>query len=101
VVLLPALNQMIDITTTRSVARLNHPPKVIYFVLAGLSLVGALLVGHVTAASKMRNWFYLLLFAVTLSLTFYLILDLEFPRMGLIRMDASDQTMIALRKLMR
>jgi hypothetical protein len=101
VVLLPALNQMIDITTTRSVARLNHPPKVIYFVLAGLALISALLVGHVASLGKGRDWFHLLLFAITMSLTFYLILDLEFPRMGLIRMDASDQTMIALRKLMQ
>jgi len=98
--LLPALNQMIDITTVRAVARQNHPPKVIYYVLAGLSLVSALLVGHVTAANKVRNWFYLLLFAVTMSITFYLILDLEFPREGLIRVDASDQTMVDLRRLM-
>jgi hypothetical protein len=98
--LLPALNQMIDITTVRAVARLNHPPKVIYYVLAGLSLVSALLVGHVTAANKVRNWFYLLLFAGTMAITFYLILDLEFPREGLIRVDASDQTMIELRGLM-
>jgi hypothetical protein len=98
--LLPALNQMIDITTVRAVARQNHPPQVIYYVLAGLSLVSALLVGHVTAANKVRNWFYLLLFAITMSITFYLILDLEFPREGLIRVDASDQTMVDLRRLM-
>jgi len=37
--LLPALNEMIDITTTRLMAARNHPPLVIYLMLAGISLV--------------------------------------------------------------
>ena len=37
--LLPALNEMIDITTTRLMATRNHPPLVIYLMLAGISLV--------------------------------------------------------------
>ena len=44
--LLPALNEMIDITTTRFVATQNHPPVAIFLLLAGLSLIGALLVGY-------------------------------------------------------
>jgi len=99
--LLPALNEMIDITTTRRVAALNHPPMVIFAGLAGLCLVSAMLVGYVTCATHARNWFYVLLFAATMSLTFYLIVDLEFPRLGLIRVDAADETLIGLRELMR
>ena len=99
--LFPALNEMIDITTTRRVASQNHPPTVIFVGLAGLCLVSALLVGYVTSASGTRNWFYVLLFAATMSLTFYLIIDLEYPRLGLIRVNAADQTLVALRELMR
>jgi len=36
--LLPALNQMIDITTTRTMAGQMHPPKVIFIMLFGLAL---------------------------------------------------------------
>ena len=43
---LPALNDMIDITTTRETATRDHPPAVIYLLLAGMSLVGSLLVGY-------------------------------------------------------
>jgi hypothetical protein len=35
-----------------------------------------------------------------MSLTFYVVLDLEFPRLGLIRVDAADQVLIDLRKSM-
>jgi len=32
-----------------------------------------------------------------MSLTFYVILDLEYPRLGLIRVDSADQALIELR----
>jgi hypothetical protein len=98
--LLPALNEMIDITTTRVTATRNHPPLVVFLLLGGLSLVGALLVGYGTSANKHRSWFHTVLFAAILSLTVYVIADLEFPRLGLIRVDAADQVLLDLRKSM-
>lgn len=100
-VLLPALNEMFDIATTRFMERENHPPRVIFVLLAGLSLVSSLLVGYVTSATRTRNWPPLLILAATLSLTYYVILDLEFPRQGLIRVDAADHILAELRKTMR
>jgi hypothetical protein len=99
--LLSALNVMIDITTTRVVATQNHPPRVIFLLLAGLSLVSALLAGYVMSGTKVRSWLYMLIFAATMTITLYVILDLEYPRLGLIRIDEADQTLIELRKLMR
>jgi hypothetical protein len=97
---IPALNQMIDITTTRAVARQNHPPTVIYLLLAGLSLLSALLAGYVMSDTKVRSWFYMLIISGTISLTFYVIIDLEFPRLGLIHIDAADQTLVDLKSSM-
>jgi hypothetical protein len=99
--LLPALNDLIDITTTRAVAMQTHPPPIIFLLLVGLSLVCSLLVGYVMCSTRVRSWFYLLLIATTMSLTIYVILDLEYPRFGLIRVDAADQTLIELREQMR
>ena len=99
--LFPALNQMIDITTTRAVASQNHPPSIIFILLASLSLVSALLIGYVTSGTKARSWFYQLLFALTMALTFYVIMDLEFPRLGLIRIDAADHPLIELERSMQ
>jgi hypothetical protein len=39
-------------------------------------------------------------FAAITALSIYMIVDLEFPRLGLIRVDAADQLMIDLRKSM-
>jgi len=99
--LLPALNEMIDITTTRVMAAQNHPPVVVFLLLCGLSLVGALLVGYGTATNQDRNWFHTVVFAAFLALTVYVILDIEFPRLGLIRVDAADQVLRDLRKSMQ
>jgi hypothetical protein len=101
IVLLPALNEMIDITTTREMATENHPPLIVFLLLGGLSLIGALLVGYGTSANKDRSWFHTVVFAAILSLTVYVIVDLEFPRLGLIRVDAADQVLVELRKSMQ
>jgi hypothetical protein len=98
---LPALNDMIDITTTRETATRNHPPPVIYLLLAGLSLVGSLLVGYGMSENKRQSWLHTVAFAIVLSLTVYVIVDVEFPRAGLIRVDAADQLLLDLRKSMR
>jgi hypothetical protein len=98
---LPALNEMIDITTTRVMATRNHPPSAVFLLLGGLSLVGALLVGYGTSPNKHRSWFHTVLFAAILSLTVSVIVDLEFPRLGLIRVDAADQVLLDLRRSMQ
>ncbi len=50
--LMPALNEMIDITATREMATRNHPPLVVYLLLGGLSLICALLVGYDTCGER-------------------------------------------------
>jgi len=99
--LVPALNEMIDITTTRVMATRNHPPLVIFLLLGGLSLVGAMLVGYGIAPNKQRTWFHTVVFSIFLALTVYVIVDLEFPRMGLIRVDTHDEVLTDLRKSMQ
>jgi hypothetical protein len=99
--LLPALNEMIDITTTRAVATQNHPPAIVYVLLCGLGLIGALLAGYGMARSPRRRMLHVVAFASIISLTVYVILDLEFPRQGLIRIDDADQVLLDLRENLR
>jgi hypothetical protein len=99
--LLPALNEMIDITTTRVAATRNHPPAVVFLLLGGLILVGALLLGYDSSPNKDRSWLHIVVFAAILSLAVYVIVDLEFPRMGLIRVHGADQLLMELRKGMQ
>jgi hypothetical protein len=99
--LLPALNEMIDITTTRTAALRMHPPPVIFAMLVALMLAGSLLAGYGMAESKTRSWLHILGFALTMSVAVYVILDFEFPRVGLIRVDAFDQVLVDLRDSMK
>lgn len=98
--LLPALNQMIDITTTRTVASQTHPPVIIFAMLGVLALACALLAGFGMTGQKKRSWLHMLGFAVILTFAVYVILDLEFPRLGFIRVDSADQVLIDLRQSM-
>lgn len=100
-VLLPPLNAMIDITTTRTMAAQMHPPVIIFVMLFALALVSALLSGYAMAGNESRSWFHILCFALIISVTVYVILDLEYPRVGLIREDAFDQSLVDLRETMR
>jgi hypothetical protein len=97
--LLPALNQMIDITTTRSMAMRMHPPTVIYVMLGAVCVSGALLAGYAMAVAG-RSWLHTAAFVTVIALTVWVILDLEFPRAGLIRLDSFDQAMVDVRQSM-
>jgi hypothetical protein len=99
--LLPALNQMIDITTTRTMATQLHPPLIIFVMLFGLALASALLAGYGMASGKSRSWLHIFGFAAVIAVAIYVILDIEYPRLGLIQVDAFDQTLVELRQSMK
>jgi hypothetical protein len=99
--LLPALNQMIDVTTTRTMAGRMHPPMVVFAMLFGLALAGALLAGYGMAGGRARSWLHMVGFAAVLAGAVYVIIDLEYPRLGLIRVDAFDTALVELRSSMR
>ena len=98
--MLPALNAMIDIRTTRTMATQMHPPMVIFAMLFGLALAASLLAGYGMTGGRVRSWFHMLGFALVMAVAVYVILDIEYPRLGLIRVDAFDQAMIDLRASM-
>jgi uncharacterized protein YneF (UPF0154 family) len=99
--LLPALNEMFDIMTSRVDATKNHPPLVIHLLLVVSCLVAAMLVGYGMSANSKRSWLHIAVFAITLSCTVYAIIDLEYPRAGLVRLDSADQSLVDLRESMR
>ena len=78
-----------------------HPPIVIYGMLVGLALASALLAGYGMAGGKSRNWLHMIGFATVMAVAVYVIIDLEFPRLGLIRVDAFDQALVELRASMK
>jgi hypothetical protein len=99
--LLPALNEMFDITTTRTMAMQMHPPTIVFVMLFGLAFASALIAGYGMARSKSRKWLHVIVFCAVLAAAVYVILDLEFPRLGLIRVDDFDQSLVDLRAQMK
>lgn len=99
-VVLPALNDMFDIAATRLAATQMHPPGIVYVVLALISLVCGFLVGYEMGATEVANRSHMILLALVLSLTFYVILDFEYPRLGFIRIDDFDDLLVQVRASM-
>jgi hypothetical protein len=98
--LLPAINDMIDITSTRQNAFNMHPPEVVFWLLFAFSGGAALMAGYSMKPGP-RDWVYSIALALAVTLTVYAILDVEYPRRGLIRLRDLDQTLISLRDSMK
>jgi hypothetical protein len=100
-VLLPALNSMIDIMTTRTSALQVHPPRIIFALLFALGLICSLLAGYRMSAGKHRSWLHILGFTVITVIVVYVILDAEYPRAGLIHLETADQVLVDVRATMK
>jgi hypothetical protein len=99
--LLPALNDMFDIATTRTMVLQLHPPRIIYALLFSLGLISSLLAGYRMASCQQRSWLHILGFTVLTVLIVYIMLDIEYPRSGLIRIESADQLLVKLRETMK
>jgi hypothetical protein len=99
--LLSALNAMFDIANTRRAAILMHQPKIVFVMLLLVALCSGVLAGHSLAIGRRRSWVHSAAFAAVTALTVYVILDLEYPRFGLIRIDAHDQLLLDVRASMK
>jgi hypothetical protein len=97
----PALNQMFDITTVRVVATQIHPPLIVYVMLIALALASALLAGYQSAGEKDYDWLHKIGFAAIVAFTVYVILDIEYPRLGWVRLDAIDEVLVNVRAGMK
>ena len=101
ILLLPALNQMFDSANARDIAANSHPPVIVYVLLAGLALLCALLAGYGMAREVSHDWLRSGLFALVSTLAVYVILDMEYPRDGLVRISGVDEALVQLRASMR
>jgi hypothetical protein len=98
---IPAVNAMFDIATVRLTATQIHPPVIIYVMLFGLAIAAALLAGYQTAPQKGYDWIQKVGFALIVAFTVYVILDIEYPRLGFVRIDHIDQLLVDVRASMK
>jgi ABC-type glycerol-3-phosphate transport system permease component len=87
---LPALNEMFDAATTRTRTALVHTSPVITGFVVCVALLSAAVAGYAMSESGRRPISHAVVFALIVSSTMYMIIDLDYPRFGLIRIDAAD-----------
>jgi hypothetical protein len=98
--LLPAACRLPESHPSLPMVAQFHPPAIVFVMLVLLMLVAALLTGLDGARAATRSWVHAVGFAAILSLTFYVIVDIEFPRLGFVRVDAVDRVLVELRTSM-
>jgi len=98
--LLPALNDMFEAVDMERMSRLIHPPFIIFIMLSVAAMATALFAGYGMASSRARNWIYTIGIAATISIATWVIIELEFPRVGSFRVNAMDQVLVELRASM-
>ena len=97
--LLPSLNEMFVAVESERLARRIHPPLIIYAML-GFSLIGTALFSGYATAQGPRNWMFIVGTAATIAIALYVIIELEYPRLGMLGVDALDQALVDLRASM-
>ncbi|MHC0440205.1 bestrophin-like domain [Flavobacterium sp. 3-210] len=96
--MIPALNTMIDVTTTRLSGEKAKVPQSILIMLFFLSIITAFYGGYSEGRNGRIDWLIQIGFCLLVSLVVLFTLDLDRPRRGFVNLDAPNQTIIDLRK---
>lgn len=95
--MVPALNEMFDIATTRQALLLAKVPDLVFFLLFALCFTGSFLIRY--SDDKQPEWGIVSSFLVMVGLSIYMILDLDRPRTGIINNEGIYQQITALRSM--
>lgn len=85
--IVPAANEVIDLSSTRDWAGRNHLPAPVLTLLSASVLVSSLLLGHSSGQAGRRHVGLWLASSLILVLVMYVVLDFDRPRRGLIRVN--------------
>lgn len=96
--MIPALNAMIDITTTRIASEKSKVPESIMYMLFFLSCITAFYSGYIHGCRNNIDWLVETGFCLLVALVVLFTLDLDRPRRGMINLDEANQYIIDLRK---
>lgn len=86
--MVPALNEMFDISTTHAASEQSTVPDSIVWLLLLLAVTSAFFSGYAHGGKKV-DWLVSLGFCLLTAFVIFIILDLDRPRRGLITMDDS------------
>ena len=94
-----SLNEMLDIFTTRAMSNQMHPPPIIFAMLFTFAfLCCTMIAGFSTSDKPRRGWLHIMIFSGVLAFSVYVIMDIEYPRLGIFRVDSFDVVLVDLRR---
>jgi hypothetical protein len=93
--LIHALNQAIDVREEIRAARDNHVPETVLVLLFSITVAALVFIGYGSGLTGLRRFLPNAVFALLIALVLTIILDLDRPRRGLIRV--SQTSMIRLK----
>ncbi|MCD0467284.1 hypothetical protein [Flavobacterium sp. ENC] len=96
--MIPALNDMIDATTSRLAGEKAKVPQSIIIMLIFLAIISAFYGGYSEGRKDRADWLIQIGFCLIVSLVVLFTLDLDRPRRGFVNLDVPNQTIIDLRK---
>jgi hypothetical protein len=88
------LNETIDLHAKRLTAMENHVPEITLVLLYFVALMATVLIGYGCGLSGLRNFFVTIISSILIAAVILVIIDLDRPQRGLIRV--SQQRMIDL-----
>ena len=100
IVLSPALSELIDTARARDAALLVHIPLAVFVMLGLLAGASGFLAGMNMARPERLSPLHVFILAGTMSVTAYVILNIEFPRLGFVHLDVLDTFLVRLRATM-
>jgi hypothetical protein len=98
--IIAATNTMLESVFARRAAIDHHPPIVVFLLLLMFALGSSFLAGFALSTIPKPSWTHMAAFTGAMALTLVVILDLELPRTGLVRVDPADQLLRNLRQSM-
>lgn len=95
----PSVTAMLDAATSRDAARISTVPEVVIWVLLLLSICSGFIIGY-GGEKRKKNHLMSLVLLVMITLSVYLIIDLDRPRRGLITTDSANAKITELRTML-
>jgi len=94
----PAMDDMFTASYTGiNMARI-HPPIIIFLLLIMLAALGAFLVGYIAAENQQKNPVHIASYVILTAFIIYIITNIEFPRVGFVRLNMFDQLLVDVRE---
>src|SRR6186713_268446 len=97
--MIPAVNNVIDVVINRDGEKVSKVPFLVLWVLLIFMLIDAFVIGRDLVDKKNRRKIVTITYALVMSLTLNLIIELHQTRTGLIILNAVQQQIINLREL--